>query len=48
MVVLVLRSAVEEVTLAEISPFLSCSTMMRFLLSCSWIRMTFSAPWMMK
>lgn len=36
------------VTDAMMAPFLSCSTMMRFLLSCSWIRMTFSTPLTMK
>ncbi len=40
MLVLDLRSCVEEVTEAMTSPWLSVSMMMRFLDSCSWIRIT--------
>lgn len=36
------------VTEAPTAPFLSCSTIIRFLDSCSWIRMTFSWPFTMK
>mmetsp|Transcript_38168 Transcript_38168/g.94672 ORF Transcript_38168/g.94672 Transcript_38168/m.94672 type:complete len:254 (+) Transcript_38168:2122-2883(+) len=48
MFVLLLRSCVLEVTLAPTSPLLSMSMMMRFLLSCSWIRITFSVPFTTK
>ncbi len=48
MLVLDLRSCVEEVTEAVICPLLSRSTMMRFLDSCSWIRITFSVPFTTK
>ena len=44
MLVLDLRSWVEEVTEAVTWPLLSRSMMMRFLDSCSWIRITFSVP----
>lgn len=36
------------VTEAPTAPFLSCSTMIRFLDSCSWIRITFSWPFTIK
>lgn len=36
------------VTEAPTAPFLSCSTMIRFFDSCSWIRMTFSWPFTIK
>jgi hypothetical protein len=39
-----LRSCVDDVTLALTEPLESSSRMMRFLLSCSWIRHTFSTP----
>lgn len=48
MLVLDLRSWVEEVTEAVTWPLLSRSMMMRFLLSCSWIRITFSVPFTTK
>lgn len=44
MLVLDLRSCVEEVTDAITSLWLSVSMMMRFLLSCSWIRITCAWP----
>ena len=40
MLVLDLRSCVLLVTLAQISPWLSVSMMMRFFDSCSWIKIT--------
>ena len=39
-----LRSCVLDVTLAPTSPLLSISMMILFLLSCSWIKITFSVP----
>ena len=42
MLVLDLRSWVLLVTLAQISPWLSTSMMIRFFDSCSWIKMTWS------
>ena len=48
MTVRLLRSCVEEVTEAVSWPLGSSSMMMRFLLSYSWMRMTFSTPFTMK
>lgn len=45
MLVLDLRSWVDEVTEAVTWPLLSRSMIILFFESCSWIRMTFSAPW---
>ena len=43
-----MRSCVLLVTLAPTSPFASTSMMILFLLSCSWIRITFSVPFTTK
>ena len=46
--VLLLRSCVDDVTLAPTCPWGSRSMMMRFLESCSWISTTFSTPFTTK
>ena len=42
--VLLFTLCVEEVTWQVSIPLLSCSTIILFLLICSWIRITFSVP----